>query len=85
VARVVGQVRLLVCQRLSPAWQQSEAEVARLLRQSVRASSAVACRNRVLRRHQGRHRQVSQSMLDLKRLYWNGRSLLTGKRKDRCP
>jgi hypothetical protein len=38
-----------------------------------------------LRRHQGRHRTVTQPMLDLKRLYWNCRAFKSGKRQGRCP
>ena len=40
-----------------------------MLRQAVRASSAVECMNSVLRMHQSRHRTVTQGLLDLKRLY----------------
>ena len=39
----------------------------------------------VVRMHQGRHRHVSQEMLDLKRLYWNCRVFREGKRKKRSP
>ena len=55
------------------------------LRQAVRASSAVEGVNSVVRMHQGRHRHVSQGMLDLKRLYWNCRVFREGKRKGRSP
>jgi hypothetical protein len=51
----------------------------------VRASSAVECVNSVLRMHQERHRNVSQGMLDLKRLYWNTRPFRAGRRRDGCP
>jgi hypothetical protein len=51
----------------------------------VRASSAVEGVNSVVRMHQGRHRHVSQGMLDLKRLYWNCRAFAGGKRKGRNP
>jgi hypothetical protein len=37
------------------------------------------------RMHQARHRHVSQSLLDLKRLYWNCRAFRQGKRKGTCP
>ena len=60
-------------------------EVARVLRQTVRASSAVECMNSVLRMHQSRHRTVTQGLLDLKRLYWNCRAFREGKRRGRCP
>ncbi len=56
-----------------------------MLRKAVRASSAVEGVNSVVRMHQGRHRHVSQGMLDLKRLYWNCRVFREGKRKGRCP
>lgn len=35
--------------------------------------------------HQGRHRYVSQEMLDLERLYWHCRVFREGKRKGRSP
>ena len=56
-----------------------------MLRQTVRASSAVECMNSVLRMHQSRHRTVTQGLLDLKRLYWNCRAFREGKRRGRCP
>ena len=56
-----------------------------LLRQVVRASSAVECVHSVVRRHQARHRHVSQDRLDLKRLYWNGRTFRHGQRRGACP
>ena len=49
------------------------------------ASSAVEGVNSVVRMHQGRHRHVSQEMLDLKRLYWHCRVFREGKRKGRSP
>ena len=36
-----------------------------------RASSLVECINSVAQLHQGRHRKMTQGLLDLKRLYWN--------------
>jgi hypothetical protein len=59
--------------------------VATVLRTTVRASSAVEGINSVLRMQQGRHRNMTQGLLDLKRLYWNCRRLQTGKRRGRCP
>ena len=41
--------------------------------------------NSVLRMHQARHRGLSQRLIDLKRLYWNCRSFVEGKRQDHCP
>jgi hypothetical protein len=59
--------------------------VAAVLQTTVRASSAVEGINSVLRMQQGRHRKMTQGLLDLKRLYWNCRRLPTGKRRGRCP
>lgn len=59
--------------------------VRRVLRRVLRASSAVEGINSVVRMHQARHRQLSQELLDLKRLYWNCRRFRSGKRRDRCP
>ena len=75
----------MLCQQLDPNWRESYRQVAAVLRQTVRASSAVECMNSVLRMHQSRHRTVTQEMLDLKRLYWNTRVFRGGKRKGRCP
>ncbi|OJW19988.1 MAG: hypothetical protein BGO49_10365 [Planctomycetales bacterium 71-10] len=41
--------------------------------------------NSVLRMQQSRHRRMTQSMLDLKRLYWNCRPFRSGPRKAACP
>jgi hypothetical protein len=57
------------------------ARVAQVLRTTVRASSAVEGINSVLRMQQGRHRKLTQGLLDLKRLYWNCRRLPTGRRR----
>lgn len=73
------------CRKLEANWQESYRRVAAVLRQTVRASSAVECMNSVLRMHQGRHRTVTQPMLDLKRLYWNCRPFRSGKRRGRSP
>jgi hypothetical protein len=78
-------VEQVVCQRLCPEWQSAYTRVDEILRRVVRASSAVACVNSVVRMHQARHRHVNQGMLDLKRLYWNCRALRHGKRKGACP
>ncbi len=78
-------IEQVLCQRLCAQWQSVYACVDEILRQAVRASSAVECVNSVVRMHQGRHRHVSQGMLDLKRLYWNCRVFREGKRKGRCP
>jgi hypothetical protein len=82
VAHLVQQV---VCQQLDAQWAESYRRVSGVLRQTVRASSAVECMNSVLRMHQARHRTVTQGLLDLKRLYWNCRAFREGKRRGRCP
>ena len=75
----------VLCERLCPQWQSAYRWVDELLRHAVRASSAVECVNSVVRMHQGRHRHVSQGLLDLKRLYWNCRVFREGKRKGKSP
>ena len=82
VAHLVQQE---LCQKLDAHWLAWYRQVAAVLRGTVRASSAVECMNSVLRMHQGRHRTMTQGMLDLKRLYWNCREFRGGKRKGRCP
>ena len=82
VAHLVQEV---VCQKMDPNWRESYGAVSRVLRGTVRASSAVECMNSVLRMHQSRHRTVSQGLLDLKRLYWNCREFREGKRRQHCP
>jgi hypothetical protein len=64
----------LVGQRLGPGWQEAYRQVSQVLQRVVRASSAVECVNSVVRMHQARHRNLTQELIDLKRLYWNGRS-----------
>lgn len=71
--------------QLTAAEQAAYDRVAQVLRTTVRASSAVEGINSVLRMQQGRHRKMTQGLLDLKRLYWNCRRLQTGKRRGRCP
>jgi hypothetical protein len=82
VAHLVQQE---ICQKLDPNWREWYLQVAAVLRGTVRASSAVECRNSILRMHQARHRTMTQGMLDVKRLYWNTRVFRSGKRKGKCP
>jgi hypothetical protein len=84
-ATPTAMVADLLRARLGPGWQESYRRVARVLGRVVRASSAVECVNSVVRMHQARHRNLSQELLDLKRLYWNGRRFREGKRRSRCP
>jgi hypothetical protein len=82
VAHLVQQV---VCQEVDATWREAYGAVSRVLRRTVRASSAVECMNSVLRMHQARHRTVTQGLLDLKRLYWNCREFREGRRRRRIP
>ena len=82
MAHLVQQV---VCQEVDANWREAYAAVSRMLRLTVRASSAVECMNSVLRMHQSRHKTVTQGLLDLKRLYWNSRPFREGKRRGGCP
>ncbi len=75
----------VICHQTGANWHGTYREGARVLRQTVRVSSAVEWMNSVLRRHQSRHRTVTQGLLDLKRLYWNCRACREGKRRGRCP
>jgi hypothetical protein len=82
---VAHLVQAVACQKLAACWATSYRRVSRVLRQTVRASSAVEGMNSVLRMHQSRHRTLTQELLDLKRLYWNCRAFREGKRRGRCP
>ena len=81
---VAHPVQQVVCQEVDANWREAYAAVSRVLRLTVRASSAVECMNGVLRMHQSRHKTVTQGLLDLKRLYWNCRAFRGGKRRGRC-
>jgi hypothetical protein len=81
----LAAVQQVICAGLDKEWLVAYAGVKEVLGGVVRASSAVECINSVLRMQQARHRNVSQEMLDLKRLYWNTRPFRSGKREDRCP
>jgi hypothetical protein len=82
---VAHRVQQVVCQKMDANWGESYVAVSRVLRGTVRASSAVECMNSVLRMHQSRHRTVNQGLLDLKRLYWNCRAFREGRRRRRSP
>ena len=83
--RQLGVMEQVLCERLCPQWQSAYRRVDELLRHAVRASRAVACVNSVVRMYQGRHRHVSQGLLDLKRLYWHCHIFREGKRKGKSP
>jgi hypothetical protein len=78
-------VQRVVCARATADWEGAYGRVAEVLRGVVRASSVVECVNSVLRMHQGRHRNLTQGLLDLKRLYWNSRAFRGGRRKEKSP
>jgi hypothetical protein len=65
--------------------QQALTSIRAILRRSYRASSLVECINSVLRMQQCRHRNLSQDLLDLKRLYWNCHTFRTGHRRQTTP
>jgi hypothetical protein len=67
------------------AGQEAVSAVRGILRRAFRASSAVEGLNSVVRMQQGRHRRLTQGLLDLKRLYWNTRAFRTGRRRRRSP
>ena len=78
---VAPLVQQILVQGMDPNWRQLYRQVAAILSQTVRASSAVECMNSILRMHQSRHRTLTQGMLDLKRLYWNTRKFAQGSEK----
>jgi hypothetical protein len=82
---LTGVVQAQICRQLAPDWEASAARVGPVLEGVVRASSVVECMNSVVRMHQARHRNLTQELLDLKRLYWNCRDFTEGKRRGHCP
>ena len=56
-----------------------------MLRGAWRAGSLVECVNSAARMQQARHREGTQELLDLKRLYWDLRRFRTGRRKGQTP
>jgi hypothetical protein len=85
-AGMMGEVlQGVVASLLGDGWRESYKKVSQLLARVLRASSAAECVNSVVRMHQARHRNLTQELLDLKRLFWNGRAFMAGKRKDHCP
>jgi hypothetical protein len=75
----------LVLSLSGEAGVQALALVRGVLRGVWRASSLVECLNSVARMQQGRHRKMTQGLLDLKRLYWNCREFRTGHRRGKSP
>jgi hypothetical protein len=85
VGQVSELVEGLIRERLGEGWQQAYRRVSRVLKRVIRASSAVECVNSVVRMHQSRHKNLSQELLDLKRLFFNCRAFREGKRRRHCP
>jgi hypothetical protein len=81
----LAAVQVALCGKLAADWESSYRRVAGVLGGVVRASSAVECVNSILRMQQARHRTLTQVLLDLKRLYWNSRRFISGKRRQQCP
>jgi hypothetical protein len=75
----------LVLTKAEAVGQQAQAAVRDILRRAYRASSLVECLNSVLRMQQARHRNMTQGLLDLKRLYWNCHTFRTGRRRRTTP
>jgi hypothetical protein len=75
----------LVLSLSGAAGAQAAALVRGTLRGVWRASSLVECINSVARMQQGRHRKMTQGLLDLKRVYWNCRAFRTGPRRGQSP
>jgi hypothetical protein len=75
----------LVLSLSGAAGKQASALVRETPRGVWRASSLVECINSVARMQQGRHRKMTQGLLDLKRLYWNCREFRTGPRRKKSP
>jgi hypothetical protein len=80
---------LLVCavvlSQAGTVGQEAVAAVQDLFRRAQRASSLVECLNSVLRMQQAGHRQMTQGLLDLKRLYWNCHRFSSGRRRHTTP
>jgi hypothetical protein len=75
----------VVLSKAGDAGQQAGAAVRDIFRRAYRASSLVECINSVLRMQQASHRNLTQGLLDLKRLYWNGHTFRTGRRRKTTP
>lgn len=83
--RGVLLVNAVLLTKAGPLGVQAIEQVQSIFRQAWRASSLVECLNSVVRMHQARHRKMSQSLLDLKRLHWNCHTFRTGRRRRTTP
>ena len=75
----------VVLSNAGDAGQQAASAVHEIFRRAYRASSLVECINSVLRMQQAQHRQMTQGLLDLKRLYWNCHRFRSGHRRNSTP
>ena len=80
---------LLMCgvilSKAGESGQRAKTAIHNIFRLAYRASSLVECINSVLRMQQSRHRNMTQGLLDLKRLYWNYHTFHTGRRRGTTP
>jgi hypothetical protein len=75
----------VVLSKAGTSGQEAVAAVRDVFRRAYRASSLVECINSVLRMQQAGHRQMTQGLLDLKRLYWNCHTFRAGRRRGTSP
>jgi hypothetical protein len=84
-ARGLVLVASVQLSKSDPDWSQKMAQFRQVLQDTWRASSLVEGINSVVRMHQHRHRRMTPSLLDLKRLHWNMHTFRSGRRKGRSP
>jgi hypothetical protein len=75
----------VVLSKAGATGQEAVTAVRDIFRRAYRASSLVECINSVLRMQQAGHRQMTQGLLDLKRLYWNCHTFRAGRRRGTSP
>lgn len=85
VRRGILLVCAVVLSKADAVGTQAVTAVRDIFRRAYRASSLVECINSVLRMHQAGHRQMTQGLLDLKRLYWNCHRFSSGRRRKTTP
>jgi hypothetical protein len=83
--RGIMLVCAVVLSKAGKTGEEAVSAIRDILRRAYRASSLVECINSVLRMHQAGHRQMTQGLLDLKRLYWNCHTFTTGRRRGTSP
>jgi hypothetical protein len=85
VRRGIMLMCAVVLSKADAVGTQAVTAVRDIFRRAYRTSSLVECINSVLRMHQAGHRQMTQGMLDLKRLYWNCHRFSSGRRRKTTP